>query len=385
MGGVSDFKLWTQKESFFLVEILSDRVRVATLTLDSNKCLALRSSEEGDVRSYLPTFVRNRFPKNVIIAADSSLAFSAPLSVLLERENGESPLDSIELENLLAQAVGRVFTQCRSDASRTLNIEELDVILVYTRIGFFKVDGHRVVNPVGFRGEVVEAILELTYTTRTVFERLRPFLDASQSFFFTEIEKAELEMLRRVDDLPFQLLTLDARGASFFRFVPVATGNSLTHGVIDWSPLALPEHIARAWGVSAEAAREIYHAHLHNEASRPVLLCVSRIITPALQDLFLRMERAKLKGRIYLDTAYPVPFSLPYRYRNYLFLEPPLSLILDRLGFTLDAKTLPTPDSGLFRRLAPFFEYYGQKSDSKIDHWLRRRLHWLGSPGSTRG
>ena len=93
--------------------------------------------------------------RKVIAAVDSSLATTIPIPLDLTREYGAERTEVVlpELENLIAQAMGKIFNQCRSEAAKRLAVHEIDTIMVGAKARNFKIDRHLVVNPVGFTGK----------------------------------------------------------------------------------------------------------------------------------------------------------------------------------------------------------------------------------------
>ena len=149
--------------------------------------------------------------RKVIAVADSSLATTIPIPLDLPREPGTEKAEVIlpELENMIAQAMGKIFNQCRSEAAKRLRIHEIDTIMVGAKARNFKVDGHLVVNPVGFTGRKISLLLELTFTGRALFGDLKQFFNAPEDFFFAESAQARLASLARARELPLNLIVDD--------------------------------------------------------------------------------------------------------------------------------------------------------------------------------
>src|SRR5581483_7543052 len=110
--------------------------------------------------------------RKMVVAADPSLATTMPIPLELSRERTQWVADITldEIENLIAQAMQKVFTQCRSEAAKRLGVDDNHVILVGARADHFKIDGHTVMNPIGFTGKKVALVLEFTFTSRQVFD-----------------------------------------------------------------------------------------------------------------------------------------------------------------------------------------------------------------------
>ena len=318
--------------------------------------------------------------RKVIAAADSSLATTIPIPLDLPRERGteESEVILPELENLIAQAMGKIFNQCRSEAAKRLGIHEIDTIMVGAKARNFKMDGSLVVNPVGFTGKKISLLLELTFTGRALFEDLKQFFNAPEYFFFAESAQARLASLARARKLPLNLIVDDSpRGAALFVLEKTKDGHPVLYRErMQWSFDVLFLRVAAELGISATAAREMYRAYLGGAMSESAARAFKKFIDPAVEQLLKEVGKGKIKGSIYIDAEHDLPFALPYKHGGITFEQFPLAEILQQLGFA-DREGKCGPDAVLSRHLLPFIEAYFDKSNSEINQKLRRRLHWL--------
>ena len=147
---------------------------------------------------------------------------------------------------------------------------------------------------------------------------------------------------------------------------------------LHWSTSGLSEIISRDWLVNGNTAKSIYRAYLQKNVSPALEKHFKKIFTPAIDSLLRQVEKLKPSGKIYLEAA-EAPLSL-LKERRSAFEELSLRLFLQKSGLEISADDWMLEPSGVFRKLAPFFEFYYDKSDTEVNHWLRRRLHWLGSP-----
>ena len=185
MNAVFDLRFWNKKEKFLLLEVLPDRTDALFLSVDRDQRLVIEHEVRAVGPKELSAYLKiHRAKQNIIVAADSSLVVTATLPVHIDRENRDAELAATELENLLSKAIAQVFNQCRVEASQELGVDDLDAILVGSQVIQFKIDGHQVLNPVGFKVKTIDAVLELTLTTRGVFTRLQTLLAVQRSFFF---------------------------------------------------------------------------------------------------------------------------------------------------------------------------------------------------------
>lgn len=352
--------------------------RGALLRLDAERRLTLKKSwRDTPLQEIGGQFRLNTQKTNIIIAAESSLAYTAVLPLQAARENKE-PIGSVEIENFLAQGIGKIFNQCRGDAARELGSDELDVMVLRSRASDFKIDGHRVVNPLGFTGKKIEAALELTLTVRDVVLTIKSFLKSPRPFFFTEQGRSVSLAIQRIVRPPFGILTFEDTQSSY-----AATGGAFPHtfsrGELLWRAGEFYKVIAKSFGVTDLAARQIYGIYCAKSISPRFAKYIEKLLSSIIQDFFLKIGKSKLAGPIYLDSTVPLPFTVPCRKGGVRLEQTPLPAILAHFGLTIKRSVWPMSDGGILGYIAPCIEFYYDTSDPTINHWLRRHLNWLGS------
>lgn len=381
---VKKLNFWSAEESFFLLEILpDDRLSGIFLETDADKKISpLKIWQDTSWAELARRLDFKRFIKNIIIAADSSLTYTAIIPVRLLRENPNIPIFSTELENMLAQEVGKAFSHCRMEAGRELGVDDLDIVLANSRVGQFKLDGHHVLSPIGLRAKKIEAVLELMLTTRPLFAHIKSFLKNRQSFFFTEIGRAELIALEKLEKLPLRLLRLGHPHSSAVIMKDAVVGHEIQRTRINWSTENLLVAVMREWGVTRATARAIYDAYCRRDMSPMSARFFTKIFAGELEPLFEKIQKPKMKGTLFVEAPFDLPLDLPIRRDQWELAYPPLDRILERSGFGYEPAEWPFGQSLLFRKLAPFLAFYHDRSDSTVNRWLRRHLSWLGAPAT---
>jgi hypothetical protein len=386
--------LFKPHEKFLVLAIGSAGVDGLFLSVDEDRNIIFEKRVKNlDLKKFLASPMRSVTQKSwegayffkshrkVIAVADSSLATTIPIPLDLPREPGAEKSEVVlpELENMIAQAMGKIFNQCRSEAAHRLGVHEVDTIMVGAKARNFKVDGHLVVNPVGFTGKNISLLLEFTFTGRALFEDLKQFFNAPEDFFFAESAQARLAALARARKLPLNLIIDEGtRGASLFILEKTKDGHPVLYREkLMWSFDVLFTRIAAELGVSETAAYELYRAYLGGAMSEAAARAFKKFIDPAVDQFLKEVGKGKLKGFVYMDAEHDLPFALPYKHGAATFEQFPLAEILAQLGFAdRDGKNCGS-DAVIARHLLPFIEAYFDKSNSDINQKLRRRLHWL--------
>ncbi len=373
------------REKFLLLEVYPSGTRGLLISIDQEKKINLEKVWSSFSWSNLSRHFRQKIIGwNVIVSASPVLAVTTVIPVKLEREKNSlaSPILAGELENLLAQATAKIFNQCRAFASRSLGIDELDTILIDNRVVGFKVDNHQVVNPIDYKAKRIDAILELTLTTRNIFDDWKNFFNIGETrnFFFTELARAELSVLEKIRSTPLGLVVTEKDGTTAFHVDRSSKNSIVKRHKIHWLADKMVSLISEAWGVDEPIAREIYLNYLKKDVSPHVFRYLSRLTSPVLEALYKELKRVNLKGPVFIDAHLPLPIVFPKRLGRMVIADLPVMPILDKLGFKADFRDWSIPAHEVPRRLAPFFEfYYNNDKESGVNHWLRRRLHWLGS------
>ncbi len=350
--------------------------------------------------------------RRVMAVADPSRATTIPIPVEFVREPSDVklPITVPELENRIAQETAKIFNRCRAEAAARLGVHELDTVLVGEKARAFKVDGAPAANPAGLAGKKVTLLLELTFTGRELFETLKPFFNAPEDFYFAESPQSRLSSLAKVGKVPLAIIApgdapnagdgKDAGAGEEMRGGHAAPHSSLfilqsAHGrhaypvlyrePFSWEFERVFGRIEHAFGVGPGVARELYAAYCGGGFSESGGRAFKKVIEPAFEELYAEMAKKKLKGAVYVDAPYGLPFALPHREGEAVFESMPLGEALALAGFAEGmqahgGKKGAVPHANaLSHHLLPFIEAYFDRSGTDLNRKLRRRLHWLAS------
>jgi hypothetical protein len=382
-----------KKEKFLILEIVPGGTNGLFLTVREDRTIAVEKFVPNiNLKKFFKTPLRRvtqkawegnylfKSHRKVIATADSSIATTIPLPLDLPRERAEAKYEITlpELENLIAQAMGKIFNQCRSEAARRLGIHEIDTILVGAKARNFKVDGKSLVNPAGFTGKKISLILELRFTTRTMFEDLKPFFNAPDDFFFAEGPQTRLFSIARTRKLPLNLIVAEEGGAAVYILQDAKDGYPVLYREkLGWDFYELVRNIASGLHVSVDVAQDLYERYRAHAMSASAARAFKKILDPAVAKFSEALAKKNIRGFVYVDTEHELPFDLPHRVSGSVLEAIPLREILEALDFPGESAAGTLPSRVLSRHLLPFLEAYFDKSNSDINQKLRRRLHWL--------
>ena len=132
--------IFTPREKFLILELTPAGANALFLSVDEEKNLAFEKfARNVNLKKFLKSPVRSLTQKSwegnylfkshrkVIVSADSSIATTIPIPLTLTREHEvvKQEVTLPELENLIAQAMAKIFNQCRSEAARRLAAQNL--------------------------------------------------------------------------------------------------------------------------------------------------------------------------------------------------------------------------------------------------------------------
>lgn len=87
------------------------------------------------------------------------------------RERPLNYIDEDELENIVESLAWRLYDRERPIVSRLLGVAELEIFLVSSKIKDPKIDGRKIINPLGFSGKLLGFTFENTYTHRDFWDK----------------------------------------------------------------------------------------------------------------------------------------------------------------------------------------------------------------------
>jgi len=376
---VVNLKFWRPKEKFLLIEIMPQKISGLLLNVDEEKNISLENIlDDFPVAKYGKSGGGKLFKRKLIVSAHPSLAatISFPIELKREPENFSRPISAVELENALSQEISRVFNRYRGEAAAKLGLPEMEAVLVGSEADNFKIDNHLVLNPTAFQGKSVQAVLRLTFAAREVFEPLKN-LFGGRDFFFTVSPRANLFLLSRLYNPPLHLIILEEKNAACFTLDKAAWGHAFYDKKIDWQLGRILAAIESRFSVSRAVASKLYESYLNKDMSDGFYGAVSRVLKPETEVLSDKIKAIKPSGKIFVRSPLALPPFLRARLGRFSFESLPLKEALDKSDFRLDLARCGMLPGDAFARLAPFFEFYYDKSASEINHRLNRRLHWL--------
>ncbi|MDO8469817.1 MAG: hypothetical protein Q7S84_02215 [bacterium] len=110
-----------------------------------------------------------------VVVLDGRRATTVESIARVRREVIERPIDEGELDTLVFKALWEFLNRYRSWAAKKMDIADLDLTLAAIEVINVSLDGHRLLNPIGFRGGVLAVGFRGTFVPRTLAEAFNRF------------------------------------------------------------------------------------------------------------------------------------------------------------------------------------------------------------------
>lgn len=382
-------------EKFVVVEILRDLVRVSSVKANFERrkvrFLAVRE-EPNELADELATFARlsrllRRVPgsakRRAIVLLDSSLATTVHAPIALIRPHPQEPIDEPDLENRIAQAIWKLFDRERSRAADKMRTGQLNVILTDVRVRRIRLDGNRVVNPMGFKAKVIEVHLTETFSSKQFTERLREFIPGKRIAYLGESGVAVAEAIARSREAEEFVLAAVSRNETACY---AARGSAVCHAdSFAWGWGNLVRAVAAAFSVSEPVAEALLGRYRLRAVSPHLFRRFSDLVMGEL-TLLARGIEAVLKRedarRAYLlpgfelpDLAFSPAFSRRFSERVRIGAAHHDALA-GELGFSVEM----APRASIGNAAGPFaglLAFYFSPPNDTIDRIAKRHARWL--------
>lgn len=317
----------------------------------------------------------------LILSLDSQFASTIYASVPLVRSHPKEVIDEADLDNLISQAVWRFFDKNRLRVAQKLNVADVDVILADVRIRGIKIDGHRVVNPIGFKAKSVEISFSQTFLVRDFLRGLREFISNQRAVLITEAGTALNHVLAKaLNEDSLNVINIFPNQTIIFS----SAGSRIGHlDNFDWGEKNLNRLLYRHLRLDDLTAKTLIQRYIENGVSESFKRRLENLLLEEFRMFGHGLESlAQKNSTIYLNPYFTLPALIHSdKFRNRL--EEPLTILplstqilTEKLGYAVKWKpsvSVKNPVSVL----AAFLESTFLPEEDKINHLANRRVRWL--------
>ncbi len=319
----------------------------------------------------------------IVVGLDSLLATTLYASIPLVRTNPKEVIDEADLDNLISQAIWRFFDKHRFHIAQKLGVDEVDVLLTDVRIRDIRIDGHRVVNPIGFKAKTVEIFFSQTFVARNFMSELREAIPRERIDLLIEAGTALSHVLARArGDGAFYMANLFPSHTAVFAAAHPHFGHEDSFA---WGGDNLTRYVSRSFHVDPETAAALLRTYADARGSEPFLRKFEGVVTHELGSFANGVE--SLVDRdipdVYVNPFIPMPaviFSSRFQSR---FDRPlrllPLStqFITEKLGYTVQYNKAASGIRDPLMLFGVLLELTLLPQSDTMSHLADRRVRWL--------
>ena len=292
------------------------------------------------------------------------------------RDNPRKLIDEAEIDNLISQALLKLFDEGRKMAVKQLGLSELEVLLADVRIYEFKIDGRERINPLRHVGRKIEIFLSETFVSRIYFKELISILP----------RRTELAMFSGAGEASAHLLSRFSPKRDFI-FAGVAhnrtdlflskNGSIVFFDYFGWGMDNLPKALSKYLKVGQAVASEVVRKIMSGEVSKGLKRKFSEVIAGEIRTLIKRFQNAASRSKAPLVYAQFPPLLADKIFPKIIKIIDARS-VADFFGFKFINKQPVTEEYPEFMTLLTLLEFYFlPEKEDLMNHLARRRMRWL--------
>ncbi len=384
-------------DRFLVLEIFEHGLRGASIQanfLDKElKVVKVRNSPatlttgQSDLKKLVKKFGRLGKYK-IIVGLDSHLASTIYSSIILPREKYKELIDEPELDNLLSQAIWKFFDRSRNKVAGKMSVADLDILLTDVRIRGIKLDGHKVVNPLGFNAKTVEVQFSQTFLSRGLIDSLKEALPLNQVVLMSENGTAWSSVIAKAtagdgDAGQKNFLLANVFPSKTQLFFSNGSQNSY-HDQFHWGENNLKQSLCADLAVDEQVSALIMDRYIRADASATFRHRLESMVLREMTTLSRALENASKRTDtrvIYVNPFFHLPDIFAASFKNQFSrsvqLRPlTLDLISQKFGFEIKFKHSADARNS-FSLLAAVIEWYLAPQDDKMSQLAKRRVRWL--------
>jgi hypothetical protein len=388
------FNLFSLGEKYLVVEILNHYLQVTVLRADFElKQLRIVRNYFSEIEQLDPVLISKEIGKifkkirkpasyRIILNLDSRLATTIYSSVPLVRERAGEVIDEADADNLISQAIWRFFDRQRIKIADKMDVDEMDLLLIDVRIRGVKVDGHKVISPLGFKAKSVEVYFSQTFLARDFLRALREVLSLEKVVLVAEAGTILAHSLSKIFNQEYLFLVNIFPDQTVLYSVSPARFSHLDN--YSWGQNNLLRALGDRLAVEPAIARQIIDLHNEDRGSPLFLKRLESVLIAELQ-LFLNGLESIINrdsAQVYFNSYFKLPNSAfsPRLYsrsnRNFRVVSLSTGFDMENFGFKVKLKK-SIVIKNLANLLSVFWELNSFPKEDKLSYLAKRRARWL--------
>ncbi len=387
-------QLFLKSDKYVVIELLDHYIQVTVLRTDfKTKQIAITRAFYKEIPEFNAVSAlkeaRQILKKisglkkyKIILSLDSSFATTMYSSVSLIRTNPKDVIDEADLDNLISQAIWRFFDKHRFKVAQKLNVDEVDVLLTDVRIRDIQIDGHRVVNPIGFKSKSVEIFFSQTFVTREFMRELRDALPKENLVLMMEAGTALSHVLSHArGDSDFYIANLFPGHTAVFAASNRKFGH---HDSFDWGGDDLKTFLGRYFRLDSGTADLVIFNYMRKNASGNFTRKFETMLAQELNVFANGIESlvGNEPAEVYVNPFFNMPeVVFSERFQNRFekpvkLLSLSTNLITEKLGYKIQYKASAEVRNPLMM-IGAVLELTLLPQNDTMSHLANRRVRWL--------
>lgn len=387
-------KTLRHKDLLLAIEAVGGVLRVSLVfgPAESGEFEILKTETVSIAGSGVTPDILNKILKNfpalrrakIIISLDHYGATITERRAAIVRQDAKTPITESEFENLLSQALWKLFTQERKTASRKMKTQDVSVRLADAGVVLVRLDEHKSRNPIGFSAKTVEFCCRETLLNTEAFTPFNDLFNEEQiTLIFEESIAPACLLAGAAPSEPFLFISVSSEESILYRY------SDYTLEYIDqlaWGTRNINQAIAGLFGVSEEDSVAIINRYHTGSASVGVLKKIETALYGEGATLLKAIEAHRLKQykeKVYVQSFFDIPkLMFEAKFLKRLKVSSPVSFvdegfIGEKTGFTLKLNSY-TAQSLSWAPLNALLILSSQPGDyESATRIARRRARWM--------
>ncbi len=319
--------------------------------------------------------------QSVIIGLDPDLCSTLYSNAAIIRQQPHVLIDEADVDNIASQAIWRLFDRQRQTIAAKLGVSEIDIVLADLHVNEVRLDGHKVVNPIGFKAKTVEFHFRQTIVARDVLRGLHGIIPPERLSGICETGAALANAVLHYTGESATVAVVTQERTDIFL---AQSGKIRYQDSFPWGETTLTEACRRQLGIETEPAKVLLNAYASGGMSES---CARRfevqILDPELRIFANGLESLSLPGApVYCESYFKLPpIIFSDRFRKRQKRQRRITQLSREALFTHAGFAVQLKDSQGFINMTPlmalFFEAVVFLPIHSINHLVRRRVRWM--------
>ncbi len=313
-----DFVAQTAAAWYAVFEFYAESARVTLIAVAADgsffvdRTLALNAPGRFSAGEYARTLRDLYVACNIPDEAQAIMVFDGHEAVVMQglvslpRADWNAEITMPELENAVRHGVWQLFQRDRPSAARFLKLQEMQLKLADATVMQLKLDGHKVISPIGFRSHTIDCLLRQTFVRAQPWQQMLTILASER--IITVLERSGLWAGHAALLTKSDALFLDV-GQNQTSIYSLSDGVVTYQDTVLWGTGAIFTNLVKQFGLQVEFAPMLIERYAARRVSDAVSKEIERVLLAEFAVLMHTIEarRTKKSVPVYVHSVVPLP------------------------------------------------------------------------------